>query len=135
TLGITNPDGMFFLTADALGSTTSVYGGSGGLVTDYTYSAFGAMMATNAAFQNQFQFVGRENDGVGGLYYYRARYYHPVLGRFISEDPIGLALANLNLYGYVDNDPLNLIDPTGLKDAFKIAGGTVTLAIGVAGGV
>ena len=58
--------------------------------------------------------------------YMRARYYIPSLGRFINEDPIGLA-GGLNLYGYVGNNPINLIDPIGLvhtdynaaQDAFK----------------
>lgn len=67
------------------------------------------------------QFTGRENDDTG-LYYYRARYYHPVLARFIGEDPIGMlggdvnihAYAANNLYAYVGNAPLDFIDPFGL---------------------
>ncbi len=47
------------------------------------------------------------------MYYYRARYYHPALQRFISEDPIGFNGGDVNLYGYVFNDPINLVDPTG----------------------
>src|SRR5207247_2058106 len=49
-----------------------------------------------------------------GLKYYRARYYHPVLQRFISEDPIAFHGGDTNLYGYVRNSPLRLIDPSGL---------------------
>jgi RHS repeat-associated protein len=48
------------------------------------------------------------------LYYMRARYYDPRVGRFISEDPIGFAGGDVNLYGYVQNDPVNGIDPGGL---------------------
>jgi RHS repeat-associated protein len=55
---------------------------------------------------------GRENDGTG-LYFYRARYYDPTLQRFISEDPIGFGGGQANLYAYVGNSPLNMIDPTG----------------------
>ena len=44
-----------------------------------------------------FQYAGRENDG-NGLYYYRARYYSPRMGRFLSEDPIGFAGGQANLY-------------------------------------
>ncbi|MHC1727321.1 MAG: RHS repeat-associated core domain-containing protein [Syntrophobacteraceae bacterium] len=54
-----------------------------------------------------------------GLYYMRARYYDPGVGRFISEDPIGFAGGDVNLYGYVANDPINAIDPFGL-DAIYI---------------
>src|SRR5206468_7626035 len=47
------------------------------------------------------------------LYCYRARYYHPTLQRFISEDPIGVGGGAVNLYAYVLNDPVNLVDPSG----------------------
>ncbi|WP_162253614.1 RHS repeat-associated core domain-containing protein, partial [Lysobacter sp. Root690] len=62
-----------------------------------------------------------------GLYYYRARYYHPGMARFISEDPIGLA-GGLNTYAYVEGDPIAFIDPLGLErfagycDALKYMG-------------
>jgi len=49
------------------------------------------------------------------MYYYRARYYDPKAGRFISKDPIGFLGGGVNLFGYVKNDPLNLSDPLGLK--------------------
>ena len=48
------------------------------------------------------------------LYYYRARYYDPQTGRFISEDPIGFAGASANLYEYVNGNPINFTDPSGL---------------------
>jgi RHS repeat-associated protein len=49
---------------------------------------------------NAFLYTGWEND-LTGLYYYRARYYHPTLQRFISEDPIEFAGGDVSLYGYV----------------------------------
>ena len=69
-----------------------------------------ATQASGTTSPNPFQFTGRENDPTG-LYYLRARYYNPTWGRFISEDPIGL---NGNLYAYVNNDPLDLVDLLGL---------------------
>jgi RHS repeat-associated protein len=57
-------------------------------------------------------FTGREEDG-SGLVFMRNRYYHPQLGRFISQDPIGFA-GGLNLYAYCSNDPINFTDPLGL---------------------
>ncbi|MBK6424616.1 MAG: RHS repeat-associated core domain-containing protein [Gemmatimonadetes bacterium] len=56
--------------------------------------------------------AGREYDGESGLYYMRARYYDPALGRWISEDPIGTA-GGLNVYAYAGNDPVNLTDSPG----------------------
>jgi RHS repeat-associated protein len=113
TLGLTNPDGAFFFTTDALGSAVAIRDASGSAVTEYTYDTFGAVSATNPAFPNPFQFTGRENDGLAGLYYYRARYYHPGLRRFINEDPIQRAGYG-HLYAYVDNNPLRFADPFGL---------------------
>jgi RHS repeat-associated protein len=64
--------------------------------------------------------------------YCRARYYHPGLQRFISEDPIGFAGGDISLYGYVGNSPTNLIDPTGqfiLLPPVVIVGGAVALGV------
>lgn len=77
----------------------------------YGYSAYGESQSLGADEGNPIQYTGRENDATG-LLYYRARYYDPVLKRFISEDPIGLA-AGPNVYAYVNGDPINMIDPTG----------------------
>jgi RHS repeat-associated protein len=55
-----------------------------------------------------------------GLYYMKARYYDPSVGRFISQDPLGFAGGDVNLYGYVRNDPVNLVDPNG-KNPMLIA--------------
>ncbi|MGH7306721.1 MAG: hypothetical protein ACRELZ_25870 [Candidatus Rokuibacteriota bacterium] len=57
-LAFTNPDGSFFLTADALGSTVTVTDAPGNAVTEYSYDPFGAVSATNPAFPNSFQFTG-----------------------------------------------------------------------------
>jgi RHS repeat-associated protein len=59
--------------------------------------------------------VARESDTETGLYYYHARYYDPALGRFLSEDPIGFAGGQANLYAYVGNDPIDFTDPFGLR--------------------
>ena len=63
---------------------------------------------------NSYTFTAREDDGTG-LYYYRARYYHPALGRFVGEDPLGMA-GGANVYAYVHNRPINAIDPLGWSD-------------------
>jgi RHS repeat-associated protein len=59
------------------------------------------------------RYMAREFDDVSGLYYVRARWYDPAQGRFVSEDPIGLA-GGINMYSYVGNSPTNFRDPSGL---------------------
>src|SRR5262249_10853142 len=74
------------------------------------------------ASTNWYQFTGRENDGTG-LYYYRARYYHPTLSRFVSEDPLGFAGGDVDLYAYARNNPVGFRDPTGTFSPITILGG------------
>jgi RHS repeat-associated protein len=79
----------------------------------YAYSAYGEAATVGPdATSNPNQYTSRENDGTG-LYFYRARYYDPVLKRFIAEDPAGLS-AGMNKYRYVGGDPISFNDPTGL---------------------
>jgi RHS repeat-associated protein len=110
-----------FYIADALGSVIGLTNAAGALTTRYTYDPFGKTAAEGAASTNSFQFTGRENDG-GGRYFYRARYYSPQLGRFISEDPTGFGGGDVNVYAYVSNSPANFVDPMGLE---KVAWETV----------
>jgi len=99
---------------DALGSTLELANGSGTLQTHYTLDPFGATARSGATSTNAQAFTGREDDGTG-LYFYRARFYSPVLHRFISEDPLGFAGGDVNLHAYVGSDPVNLLDPFGLE--------------------
>jgi len=107
-----------FLT-DALGSAVALADSAGTVQTEYTYEPFGKTTATGVSNTNPFQYTGRENDGTG-LYYYRGRYYHPGLQRFISEDPIGFRGRDWNLFAYVFNNPLLFIDPFGFDKCKKL---------------
>jgi RHS repeat-associated protein len=62
-------------------------------------------------------------DQATGLYYDNARYYNPATGTFLSQDPKGFAGGTTNLHAYVNNDPINLIDPTGLSPKGNSGGG------------
>jgi RHS repeat-associated protein len=106
--------GTFTPLKDALGSTLGLADSSGNIVTSYSYDPFGITSVSGAASTNTFQYAGRENEG-NGLYYYRARFYSPLLGRFISEDPMGFTGSGPNAYAYVGNDPIDFSDPFGLE--------------------
>lgn len=116
----TDSNGSGYYLADGLGSIIALANQAGAIVTQYSYDPFGKTTTSGLASANPFQYTGRENDGTG-LYYYRARYYNPSIGRFISEDPIGLD-GGINLYGYVGGNPVNWVDPEGLKEIFKPLG-------------
>ena len=98
--------------ADGLGSVTAVTNASADLLTRYLYEPFGRTTVEGVPSGNVFQFTGREAD-LSDLYYYRARYYNPRIGRFISEDPLQW-FGGENFYAYVGNNPATDLDPFGL---------------------
>ncbi|HET7494168.1 MAG TPA: RHS repeat-associated core domain-containing protein [Candidatus Limnocylindrales bacterium] len=111
TFGRTDAAGARTLLTDALGSTVALADAAGVVGTSYTYEPYGKTSQSGPANANSQQFTGRENDGP--LYYYRARYYQPTFGRFVSEHPAGFAAGDPNLYRYVGGSPTNLTDPSG----------------------
>jgi RHS repeat-associated protein len=120
------------LLPDALGSTIALADAGGAVQTEMTYEPFGKTTATGASSSNLFQYTGRENDGTG-LYYYRARYYHPELQRFVGEDPLGFDGGDINLYAYVGNHPANFVDPEGYFQGPIPLGPAVTTGLGIFG--
>jgi RHS repeat-associated protein len=108
-LATTGP--LYFL-QDQLGSTSGLTNSNGGIVERVTYDAYGNSAGTSLT---RYDYTGRERDPDTGLLYYRARWYDPQVGRFISEDPIGLS-GGINQFAYVSNNPQNATDPSGLFD-------------------
>ncbi len=95
---------------DHLGSTIRLTDQNGSTSSSLRYDSFGK---AEGLVTTRYQFTGREYDDFTGLYFYRARWYDAELGRFISEDPIGFAGGDVNLFGYVGNNPANKVDPMG----------------------
>jgi len=80
----------------------------------YKYDAFGRKyFETGPPVVDEFAYTARQRHDRTGLYYYRNRFYYPQLGRFMTQDPIGIS-GGTNLYAYVGNSPVNFIDPLGL---------------------
>jgi RHS repeat-associated protein len=106
-----------WLLGDHLGTVRDVARHSAGsttVVDHIFYSSFGVEVSHSAADPgHRFGFTGRDRDLESDLDYYRARYYDPRLGRFISQDPIGFEANDPNVQRYVGNAPSILHDPTG----------------------
>ena len=104
--------GSIIATADSTGSSTAIY----------TYSPFGEPDTTTGV---RFRYTGQQLIGQLGLYYYKARFYSPTLGRFLQTDPIGY-MDDIHLYAYVQNNPINRIDPTGLDWLYQQSTGQLS---------
>jgi len=102
--------------ADGLRSITSLSNLAGALAQTYTFDSFGNQTGSSGSLVNPFRYTARESDSETGLYFYRARYYDPIAGRFFNEDPIGF-VGGQNFYRYVHNSPTGLSDPMGLSPA------------------
>ncbi len=136
-------EAIYYYHYDGLGSVTGITNSSGALVEKYTYDIYGSVIIrdsgnnvlSQSAINNRYMFTGREYDPETGLYYYRARYYNPSIGRFLQADPVGY-VAGINLYTYCLNNPINWIDPLGLQgyaDSTSSFKGTGSAATGTAG--
>ena len=85
----------------------------------YVYDSYGEIKQQVGGLTNPYTYTGREFDAESELYFYRARTYDPITGRFFQVDPIGLA-GGINLYTYVGNNSINLVDPFGLVDLKRL---------------
>jgi RHS repeat-associated protein len=88
----------------------------GNIVQSYGYDAFGNIQQRGDDINQPYAYTGQQYDQETGLYYYRARYYDPGIGRFISEDPIAGILTNpqgFNRYIYANDNPSTYVDPSG----------------------
>jgi len=112
----------YFYTRDHLGSIREMNNASGTVVARYDYDPWGRSTTVIGTNKPDFNFTGLYQHAKSGLDMAIYRFYDPDLGRWLSRDPIEEA-GGINLYGYVTNNPNNLVDPDGL-DAIPSPNGT-----------
>ncbi len=114
---------VYYYHTDHLGSSSIITNSSGSKVEEIYYYPYGGTRLNQGSVNVKHKYTGQEEDAETGLYYYGARYYDPILGRFISADTIVPEPTNpqaLNRYTYVLNNPLRYIDPTGHWGVYEI---------------
>lgn len=113
----------YYYLTDRLGSVHALADEAGNVVESYRFDAWGKVTGvydgsgnhlSESAYGNRFLWQGREYSYRTGLYYFRARFYDPVMGRWLSNDPIGIA-GGLNQYVFCGNNPVMGQDPEGLS--------------------
>ena len=115
----------YYLSYDQVGSLRLVADGSGNVVKRISYDSFGNILEdTNPSFAIPVGFAGGLHDRDTGLVKFGYRNYDPEVGRWTAKDPIGFAGGDTDLYGYVLNSPIGLIDSNGFAGiAFEAGGG------------
>ena len=112
-------DNPTYFDHDGLGSTSDISNSAGHSEQEFEYDPWGASPDLINPFRTttSYRFAGQALD-VDGLYYMRARYYDPLVGRFLSRDPVGTRIGNpfdQNRYTYARNNPVRYLDPSGLS--------------------
>lgn len=125
--------GAYYYIYDGLENTRALTDETGAVTDSKSYDGFGSLipLASTGSTVNSFLFSGQQFDGNLGLYYLRARYYAPTLGRFLSQDPFDGSQdkpASLHRYLYAENDPVNKVDPGG-REVDSIAAISVGISL------
>ena len=114
-IAVTKAGSTFFYHQDGLGSVTDLTDSTGVTTKSYAYDAYGNIVDQTGTVDQPYTYTGREFDSETGLYYYRARYYDSMTGRFLQNDPTRFLGGDNNFYSYARGNPINLTDPFGLR--------------------
>jgi len=116
--------------ADGNGNITALMDGSQYVVGRYLYDPFGRLLGKwgAQADANVYRFSSKEWDGNAGVYYYLYRFYEPNLQRWVNRDPIQEE-GGINLYGFVNNNPINFFDPLGLAEIDTMPNGRTVITV------
>ena len=111
-----------FYLYDGHGSVVGLADESGKVTDKYVYDAFGNLISSVGSTKNDFLFCGEQFDPVTGLYYLRARYMNPSVGRFITMDSYEGSIddpVSLHKYLYANANPVSNSDPSGYKNVME----------------
>jgi RHS repeat-associated protein len=121
----------YYLAYDQTGSLKAVADTAGTVVKTIVYDSYGYVVSdSNPSFDVPFGFAGGLFDADTGLVRFGARDYDPEIGRWTAKDPILFAGGDTDLYGYVLNDPVNLVDPMGLVNWGMFTTGVLSITDG-----
>jgi RHS repeat-associated protein len=116
----------YYLGYDQVGSPIAVADGSGNVVKQISYDSFGNVLEdSNPSFAVPFGFAGGLHDRDTGLVRFGFRDYDPEVGRWTAKDPIGFAGGDTDVYGYVQSNPVNFVDPWGLFQSHPFLRATI----------
>ena len=119
-------NGVGWYLTDMLGSVRDIVNSTGSILDHRDYNAWGKLAyESNAAYGDRFGFTGRPLDTNTQLQNNRERWYDPTTSRWISQDPLGLAAGDSNLYRYVSNSPVDATDPSGEIIGWMLVGGVL----------
>jgi RHS repeat-associated protein len=113
-LAVTDAGQHYQYLYDGKGNVSAVLDASAQPVASYRYDAFGKLLSKSGSFEQPFMFSTKRYFQGVGLSYYGYRFYQPVMGRWLTRDPLQEA-GGINLYGFVQNNPVNYFDPYGLS--------------------
>jgi len=109
---------------DHIGNLVQTVNASGDVTGDLFYTPYGEPIGGTIDHNQPFGFSTKRSDFASGLVYFGYRFYVPYMERWLNRDPIGLD-GGLNIYGYVDGNPITRIDPLGLDWVYDTDTGTL----------